>query len=199
MFDELFLDTIVTNEDLYEADNNNGLPKFQYDGMSSAVDLRANIPEKLVLQPNQTVLIPVGLRYDMTHHECTYTDQVGTKFEFQLSKALSLCALVLPRSGLGHKGLVGGFAAEGLEQNHEDKNFEGLVCGNLVGLIDQNYQGEIRLSAWNRSGEAIIIEPADRICQLMWMLAIRPTQRKVDAFRGETSRGEGGYNSSGQK
>lgn len=199
MFDELFLDTIVTNPDLYEEDNNDGLPAFQYDGMSSAVDLRANISEKMVLQPNQTELIPVGVRYDMTHHECIYTDHQGQRFEFALSKALSLCALVLPRSGLGHNGLVGGFAPVGLEQQYEEKNFEGLVCGNLIGLIDENYQGEIRLSAWNRSNTAIVIEPADRICQLMWMLAIRPTQRKVEVFREGTSRGEGGYNSSGTK
>lgn len=199
MFDQLILDTIVVNPDLYEEDNNDGLPVFQYDGMSSAVDLRANISEKMVLQPNQTQLIPVGIRYDMTHHDCTYTDAKGQRFEFRLGNALSLCALVLPRSGLGHRGLVGGFAPEGLEQQYEDKNFEGLVCGNLVGLIDENYQGEIRLSAWNRSSEAIVIEPADRICQLMWMLAVRPTQRKVDEFRTKTSRGENGYDSTGQR
>ncbi len=199
MFDKLILDTIVVNPDLYEEDNNDGLPAFQYDGMSSAVDLRANIPEKMVLQPNQTQLIPVGIRYDMTHHECEYTDVEGRRFEFALSPALSLCALVLPRSGLGHRGLVGGFAPEGLEEQYEAKNFEGLVCGNLIGLIDENYQGEIRLSAWNRSNAPIVIEPADRICQLMWMLAIRPTQRKVEEFRNGTSRGENGYNSSGSK
>ena len=86
------------------------------------------------------------------------------------------CAVIAPRSGLGHK--------------------KGIVLGNLIGVIDADYQGEIRVSCWNRSDEAYCINPMDRIAQLLFLPVLRPAFEVVEEFE-ETVRGEGGFGSSG--
>ena len=88
-----------------------------------------------------------------------------------------LAAVVLPRSGLGHE--------------------HGIVLGNLVGLIDSDYQGPVRISVWNRSGEPFTIEPGDRIAQLVFLPVVQVRFEVVDAFE-ETERGEGGLGHSGR-
>jgi dUTP pyrophosphatase len=88
-----------------------------------------------------------------------------------------LAALVLPRSGLGHK--------------------RGLVLGNLVGLIDPDYTGPILVSAWNRGAEAVTLEPGDRFAQLMFVPVVRPVLLKVEAFSALSARGAGGFGSTG--
>ena len=88
-----------------------------------------------------------------------------------------LCAVVLPRSGLGHK--------------------HGIVLGNLVGLIDADYQGPLMISCWNRSDAAFTIEPGERIAQLVVLPIVRPSFEVVDDFAPST-RGEGGFGSSGR-
>ena len=89
-----------------------------------------------------------------------------------------LAATILPRSGLGHK--------------------HGIVLGNLVGLIDSDYQGQVFVSCWNRGGEAYTIQPGERIAQLVFVPVVRPTLRVVDAFEG-SQRGEGGFGHSGRR
>lgn len=89
-----------------------------------------------------------------------------------------LAATILPRSGLGHK--------------------HGIVLGNLVGLIDSDYQGQVFVSCWNRGGDAYTIQPGERIAQLVFVPVVRPTLRVVDAFEG-SQRGEGGFGHSGRR
>jgi dUTP pyrophosphatase len=89
-----------------------------------------------------------------------------------------IAATILPRSGLGHK--------------------HGIVLGNLVGLIDSDYQGELFISCWNRSGKAFTITPGERIAQLMFIPIVRTTFKLVDQFE-TTDRGEGGFGSTGRK
>lgn len=132
------------------------LPAYATAG-SAAMDLCACIPEPLVVQPAQTVLIPSGL--------AMHLDQSR------------YAALILPRSGLGHK--------------------HGMVLGNLVGLIDSDYQGEIRLSMWNRGENAYTIHPLERIAQLMIIPVERVQWRVVEEFT-QSLRGEGGFGSTGQ-
>ena len=88
-----------------------------------------------------------------------------------------MAAVILPRSGLGHK--------------------HGIVLGNLVGLIDSDYQGELKISCWNRGQEHFTIEPGDRIAQLVFLPVVRADFKLVEAF-DETDRGEGGFGSSGR-
>jgi dUTP pyrophosphatase len=88
-----------------------------------------------------------------------------------------VAALVLPRSGLGHR--------------------QGLVLGNLVGLIDSDYTGPIMVSAWNRGGSAVVLAPGDRFAQLMFVPVLRPVLRQVDAFSVASARGAGGFGSTG--
>ena len=90
----------------------------------------------------------------------------------------NFCGLILPRSGWGHSG---------------------LVLGNLTGLIDSDYQGELKISAWNRSVENITIYPGDRIAQLIIVPIIKPLWKKVDLFETSSERGSGGYGHSGIK
>ena len=90
----------------------------------------------------------------------------------------NLAAVILPRSGLGHK--------------------HGIVLGNLVGLIDSDYQGELKVSCWNRNQEHFTIEPGDRIAQLVFLPVVQPSFKIVDAFE-ESSRGEDGFGSSGRQ
>lgn len=123
---------------------------------SAAFDLRAAVDAPLTVQPGETVLVPSGLSI--------YLEDPG------------LCAVVLPRSGLGHK--------------------HGIVLGNGTGLIDADYQGPLMISVWNRSNAAFTIEAGDRVAQLVVLPIVRVTLNVVDAF--ETSaRGEGGFGHTG--
>lgn len=123
---------------------------------SAALDLRAALGTALTLQPGQAELVPSGL---------------GIFLEDP-----ALCAVILPRSGLGHK--------------------HGVVLGNGTGLIDADYQGPLMISIWNRGNAAFTIEPGDRIAQLVVLPIVRVTLDVVDAF--ETSaRGEGGFGHTG--
>jgi dUTP pyrophosphatase len=125
---------------------------------SAGLDLRACLDAPLVLQPGQSQLIPTGLSI-----------HIGDP---------GLCAMLLPRSGLGHK--------------------HGIVLGNLVGLIDSDYQGPLMVSCWNRGQTAFTIEPMERIAQMVIVPVVQARFRRVESF--ETSaRGEGGFGSTGQR
>jgi dUTP pyrophosphatase len=124
---------------------------------SAGLDLRACLDEALVLAAGQTTLIPTGLSI-----------YIGDP---------NLAAVILPRSGLGHK--------------------HGLVLGNLVGLIDADYQGPLMISCWNRGQHAYTIEPGDRIAQLVFLPIARINFEIVNEFE-ETSRGSGGFGHSGR-
>ena len=133
------------------------LPDYATDG-SAGMDLRACLDETLTLQPGETRLIPTGFALHMGDS--------------------SLAAVILPRSGLGHK--------------------HGIVLGNLVGLIDSDYQGQVFVSCWNRSDAAFEIEPAARIAQLVFLPVIKAQWELVDEF-SESNRGEGGFGHTGSK
>jgi dUTP pyrophosphatase len=124
---------------------------------SAGLDLRACVDASLVLEPGVTTLIPTGLSI-----------YIGDP---------NLAAVILPRSGLGHKN--------------------GIVLGNLVGLIDADYQGPLMISCWNRSQLAYTIEPGDRIAQLVFLPIARIQFELVNEF-SETSRGAGGFGHSGK-
>ena len=131
------------------------LPAYATQG-SAGVDLRACIDESYTLRAGETKLIPTG---------------IAIYIEDPL-----LCAMILPRSGLGHKN--------------------GIVLGNLVGLIDSDYQGQLFVSCWNRSEEAFVIKPGDRIAQVVITPVIQALFKTVEEFES-TERGEGGFGSSG--
>jgi dUTP pyrophosphatase len=131
------------------------LPAYATPG-SAGLDLRACLARALVLQPGQTELIPTGLSIHIADP--------------------TLAAMILPRSGLGHK--------------------HGIVLGNLVGLIDADYQGPLMVSCWNRGGAAFTIEPMDRIAQLVIVPVVQVGFRVVDSFEA-TARGAGGFGSTG--
>ena len=137
--------------------NTYGLPNYATSG-SAGMDLRACIAQTLVIKANTTELIPTGLAIHI--------------------KDNSLAAIILPRSGLGHK--------------------HGLVLGNLVGLIDSDYQGQLYISCWNRSAIDYTIERGDRIAQLVIVPVVQATLNIVEAFN-QTQRGEGGFGHSGAK
>ncbi|MDR1350110.1 MAG: dUTP diphosphatase [Zoogloeaceae bacterium] len=125
---------------------------------AAGLDLRACIDAPSQLLPGQTLLIPTGM--------AIHLDDPG------------LAALVLPRSGLGHK--------------------HGIVLGNLVGLIDSDYQGEIMVSAWNRGNHAFVIEPLERIAQLVIVPVLQVGLNIVDEFT-PSARGAGGFGSTGRQ
>lgn len=131
------------------------LPAYATPG-AAGLDLRAALPQPLALQPDQSELIPTGLAIHLRDR--------------------NYCAVILPRSGLGHR--------------------HGIVLGNLVGLIDSDYQGPLMVSCWNRSGQAFTIAPGDRIAQLVFLPVAQAAFRLVDTFE-PTERGEGGFGSSG--
>ncbi len=133
------------------------LPAYATPG-SAGLDLRACLSEPLTLAPNAWQLIPTGI--------AIYLEDPG------------FAALILPRSGLGHK--------------------HGIVLGNLVGLIDSDYQGQLMVSAWNRSAVAFTIEPMERIAQLMIVPVVQAEFNVVSEF-APSDRGEGGYGSTGKK
>ena len=132
------------------------MPRYATDG-SAGLDLRALLDAPIVLAPGATTLVPTGLAIHIADP--------------------GYAALILPRSGLGHK--------------------HGIVLGNLVGLIDSDYQGQLMVSAWNRSADAFTVEPFDRIAQLVIVPVMQAVFDVVDDF--ETSRrGLGGFGSSGR-
>jgi dUTP pyrophosphatase len=124
---------------------------------SAGLDLRACVEEPLVIEPGQTVLLPTGVALHLGDP--------------------GLAAMILPRSGLGHK--------------------HGIVLGNLVGLIDSDYQGPLMVSCWNRGQQAFTVQPLERIAQLVIVPVVQARFRRVEAF-GESSRGEGGFGSTGK-
>ncbi len=135
----------------------NNLPEYATPG-SAGLDLRACLAEPLLLAPNAWQLVPTGI--------AIYLADPG------------FAALILPRSGLGHK--------------------HGIVLGNLVGLIDSDYQGQLMVSAWNRSGVPFTIEPMERIAQLV-IVPVAQAQFNVVSEFPASARGEGGYGSTGKK
>lgn len=132
------------------------LPKYATDG-SAGLDLRACLTEVMVIQPGQTELIPTGMAIHIQDN--------------------TLCGMILPRSGLGHK--------------------HGIVLGNLVGLIDSDYQGQLFISIWNRSQTAFTLNPMERIAQLVIVPVVQVGFEVVDDF-GDSSRGAGGFGSTGK-
>ncbi|AOE88162.1 dUTP diphosphatase [Pseudomonas sp. TCU-HL1] len=131
------------------------LPQYATPG-SAGLDLRAMLKEEVVLEPGQTILIPTGLSI--------YIADPG------------LAALILPRSGLGHK--------------------HGVVLGNLVGLIDSDYQGELMVSCWNRGQTAFRIAIGERIAQLVLVPVVQAHFELVEEFH-ESERGAGGFGHTG--
>ena len=133
------------------------LPTYATKG-SAGLDLRAAIDKKILLKPNETVLIPTGLSIFIEDK--------------------NYAAALLPRSGLGHK--------------------KGIVLGNLVGLIDSDYQGELMISCWNRSHENQVIDPLERIAQMVFIRVEHPKFEVVEEFK-ITERGDKGFGSSGSE
>ncbi len=133
-----------------------GLPHYATDG-SAGLDLRACIDDAIELAPGKTQLIPSGIAIHIADN--------------------SLAAVILPRSGLGHK--------------------HGIVLGNLVGLIDSDYQGQVFISCWNRGATSFRIEPGERVAQLVFIPVVQALFNVVDSFE-ETKRAEGGFGHSGR-
>ena len=131
------------------------LPEYATEG-SAGLDLRAMVADNLVIEPNQTVLIPTGMAIFIANPQ--------------------LAAMILPRSGLGHK--------------------HGLVLGNLVGLIDSDYQGELKVSCWNRSQTAYTLLPGDRLAQLVIVPVVQASFEIVNDFE-QTARAAGGFGHTG--
>ena len=131
------------------------LPAYATRG-SAGLDLRACLDAPLVLAPGQTELIPTGLSIHIADP--------------------GLAAMILPRSGLGHK--------------------HGIVLGNLVGLIDSDYQGPLMVSCWNRSSANFTVQPMERIAQLLIVPVVQASFRRVDSFE-VSDRGAGGFGSTG--
>jgi dUTP pyrophosphatase len=132
------------------------LPAYATPG-SAGLDLRACLDEPIELAPGQSTLIPTGL--------AIHIGEPG------------LAAMILPRSGLGHK--------------------HGIVLGNLVGLIDSDYQGQLMVSCWNRGQGSFTIQPMERIAQMVIVPVVQASFRRVDDFE-RSARGEGGFGSSGR-
>ena len=124
---------------------------------SAGLDLRACVDEPLTLRPGDSALIPSGL--------AIHLDDPG------------LAAIVIPRSGLGHK--------------------HGIVLGNLVGLIDSDYQGQVFVSCWNRGRDTFVVNPLERIAQLVVVPVVQVELHVVESF-DESSRGAGGFGSTGK-
>jgi dUTP pyrophosphatase len=133
------------------------LPAYATPG-SAGLDLRACLDEPLTLAPNAWQLVPTGLAVHLADP--------------------AYAAMLLPRSGLGHK--------------------HGIVLGNLVGLIDSDYQGQLMVSCWNRSPTAFTIEPMERIAQMVIVPVVQAQFRVVDDFASASERGAGGYGSTGR-
>ena len=132
------------------------LPAYATEG-SAGLDLRALLEARHELKPGETLLIPTGL--------AIHIDDPG------------LAAVILPRSGLGHK--------------------HGIVLGNLVGLIDSDYQGQLMVSCWNRGTQAFTIEPGERIAQLVIVPVVQVALEVVSSFE-DSARGSGGFGHTGR-
>ena len=132
------------------------LPEYATPG-AAGLDLRACLDDALVVAPGQTTLIRTGLAIHIDDP--------------------AYAALILPRSGLGHK--------------------HGIVLGNLVGLIDSDYQGELMVSCWNRGSEAFTLQPFDRLAQLVFVPVVQARLVPVDAFES-SQRGSGGFGHTGR-
>ncbi len=132
------------------------LPAYATPG-SAGLDLRACLEAPLTLEPGQTHLIPTGISVHLADP--------------------GLAAMILPRSGLGHK--------------------HGIVLGNLVGLIDSDYQGPLMVSCWNRGSSAFVVQPMERIAQLVIVPVVQATFERVDEFTA-SQRGSGGFGSTGR-
>ena len=132
------------------------MPDYQTSG-SAGIDLLACLDEPLTIQPGDTELIPSGIAVYI--------------------RDPSLAAVLLPRSGLGHK--------------------RGLVLGNLVGLIDSDYQGQVFISCWNRGKESYVIEPGMRLAQMVFLPIQQVNFNLVESFE-ESDRGEGGFGHTGE-
>ncbi|QCR37660.1 dUTP diphosphatase [Nissabacter sp. SGAir0207] len=133
------------------------LPAYATSG-SAGLDLRACLDAPIELAPGQTTLLPTGLAIHIAD--------------------ASLAAVILPRSGLGHK--------------------HGVVLGNLVGLIDSDYQGQLMVSVWNRSQTAFTIEPGERVAQMVFVPVVQAEFNLVESFDSSV-RGEGGFGHSGRQ
>ncbi len=132
------------------------LPEYATSG-SAGLDLRACLDDAIILHPGETILIPAGLAI-----------HIGDN---------SLAAVLLPRSGLGHK--------------------HGIVLGNLVGLIDSDYQGQVFVSCWNRGNESFTINIGERIAQMVFVPVVQVAFEQVEDF-DESHRGEGGFGHTGR-
>ena len=132
------------------------LPEYATEG-SAGLDLRACIDNEMTLEPGQTELIPTGLAIHINDP--------------------ALAAIILPRSGLGHK--------------------HGIVLGNLVGLIDSDYQGQLFVSTWNRGDKSFSFKPGERLAQLVFVPVVQAEFELVKDF-DQSQRGEGGFGHSGQ-
>lgn len=132
------------------------LPAYATPG-SAGLDLRACLEAPQTIQPGQTVLVPTGLAIHIADP--------------------GYAAMILPRSGLGHK--------------------HGIVLGNLVGLIDSDYQGQLMVSTWNRGQEAFVLQPMERLAQMIIVPVAQVSFNVVDDFT-ESDRGAGGFGSTGK-
>ena len=141
---------------ILDARLNNDLPGYATPG-AAGIDLRACIDAPLQLAPGQTELIPTGMAIDIGQPD--------------------LAALILPRSGLGHK--------------------HGIVLGNLVGLIDSDYQGQLFVSMWNRGNQEFVVKPLERIAQLVMVPVVQVAFNVVEEFAA-SERGAGGFGSTGR-
>ena len=133
------------------------LPEYATEG-SAGLDLRACMDGSVTLEPGATELIHTGMAIHIADPE--------------------LAAVILPRSGLGHK--------------------RGIVLGNLVGLIDSDYQGELMVSCWNRGSETFVVEPFERLAQLVFVPVVRAALEPVDTFTA-SERGDGGFGHTGRQ
>ncbi|MBU6224086.1 MAG: dUTP diphosphatase [Burkholderiales bacterium] len=133
------------------------LPQYATPG-SAGLDLRACLDTAITLEPNAWQLVPTGIAIHLDDP--------------------AYAALILPRSGLGHK--------------------HGIVLGNLVGLIDSDYQGQLMVSAWNRSSTPFTLEPMERLAQLVIVPVVQAQFNVVQEFEAKSERGEGGYGSTGK-
>lgn len=133
------------------------LPSYATEG-SAGLDLRACLDDAITLEPGNTVLVPTGLAI-----------HIGDP---------SLAAVILPRSGLGHR--------------------HGVVLGNLVGLIDSDYQGQLMVSVWNRGQQTFVIEPGERLAQLVFVPVVQAEFNLVTDF-AESERGAGGFGHTGRQ
>ncbi|MEI7916301.1 MAG: dUTP diphosphatase [Methylophilaceae bacterium] len=136
---------------------NENMPAYATSG-SAGLDLRACINDPITINPGETTLIPTGMAMHLANP--------------------AYAAMILPRSGLGHK--------------------HGIVLGNLVGLIDSDYQGQLFVSCWNRSQEAFLMNPMERMAQLVIVPVVQAHFTVVDEFNA-SDRGEGGFGSTGKQ